>query len=152
MKFCWLFTNLIQTTERVTRGDVFMVHSAVCLRAVCFQEIFQHYASQRKRTEVEQQGLEALMSVKTNKKLVQQKYQAATGKVITLKDLSNYNRNVKESVSSNDISDVVSFLKASGATTVEVIVDDEQNFQGLFVEDNQMKTVYNDFPSRSYYG
>jgi len=66
--------------------------------------------------------------------------------VITLKDLCNINRNVKESISSNDISDVVAFLKASGATTVEVIVDDEQNFQGLFVQDNQMKTVYNDFP------
>lgn len=55
---------------------------------------------------------------------------------------ANINYKIKKSVHSNDISDVVEFLKANGATAVEVLVDDNPNFQALFVQDSRLQEVF----------
>ena len=51
--------------------------------------MFQHLPSQRQLTTSEKAEAQELLALKANKKLVQQHLSKSTGKIITLKDLSN---------------------------------------------------------------
>jgi zinc finger SWIM domain-containing protein 3 len=87
-----------------------------------------------------------MLSVKANKKIVQQRLQAETGQIITLKDLSNIASRMKASMKSNDLQDVVSLLTQRDGSYVEILVDNEDNFKGLVYQDKYMQEVFKAYP------
>ena len=109
-------------------------------------EIFSRLPRQRMVTGDMKEEVKEALSLKANSKLIQQKIQMETGKRITLKDISNLKAEVKKSLKSNSMEEIVPFLKKQTGATVEVAVDAERNFQCLFYQDQEMKDVFDKFP------
>lgn len=67
----------------------------------------------------EKENIKGLLKLKVNKKLLQQHISECTQKVVTLKDISNIQTGLRSKNDRNDISAVVSKLKAmEGALNV----------------------------------
>ena len=67
----------------------------------------------------EKENIKGLLKIKVNKKLLQQHISECTQKVVTLKDISNIQTGLRLKNDRNDISAVVSKLKAmEGALNV----------------------------------
>ena len=61
---------------------------------------------------------------------------------MTLKDLSNLRQKTNQGISKNDISDIVSYLNQKEGSTVDVMIDSENNFKAIFYQDQYMKKKY----------
>ena len=74
------------------------------------QELFKQLPHQRKLSADEEVEAAKLLSMKANKKLVQDKMAGMTGKVILLKDLSNMSGKMKARRTRNDLEAAVKLL------------------------------------------
>ena len=110
------------------------------------KDIFDHLPKQRCLSKPDRLETEEAIKLKANSKLLQEKLQRTTGKKVTLKDIANLKQNTRKDVQGNDLDEVVSLLNKQDGTSVEVIVDDEQNFKGLLYMDSYMKNMYSKFP------
>ena len=77
---------------------------------------------------------------------MRQKIEQETGKMVTLKDLSNIKYKSKLSLNKNDIESIVEFLQKQGTSTVDVMVDNENNFKALLYQDLYMKNMFDKYP------
>ena len=68
---------------------------------------------------------------------------------MTLKDLSNLRQKTNQGISKNDISDIVSYLNQKEGSTVDVMIDSENNFKAIFYQDQYMKKIYERYPEIS---
>ena len=110
------------------------------------KELYQHLPRQRRlRGNLRQHGVEVLR-LKANSKMFQQEIESSTGHRITLKDIANLKYEDKKMNSSNDIEEVVNYLKSQDGSVVDVIVDQEGDFKCLLYQDQYMKNVYSNFP------
>ena len=89
-----------------------------------------------------------LMAIGLNKKIIQQKMSSTTGKRVTMKDLSNIENRHKNTQhkTKNDLSACVEELRQKYHCSVDVSVDTEDNFCGLFVQDVQMRETFSAYP------
>ena len=78
--------------------------------------------------------------------MFQQEIESSAGHRITLKDIANLKYEDKKMNSSNDIEEVVNYLKSQDGSVVDVIVDQEGDFKCLLYQDQYMKNVYSNFP------
>ena len=85
-------------------------------------------------------------TLKANNKLLQQKIEQDTGKKVILKDNSNIKYRTRLPLNRNDLDSVVKFLKKEGYSKVDIMVDKEENFKGLFYQDAYMRNMYMKFP------
>ena len=111
------------------------------------KNIYEHLS--RQRVLPEDLALEVKESITlkaNNKKLLQQKMQTATGKKVTLKDLSNLRQKTNQGISKNDISDIVAYLNQKEGSKVDVMIDSENNFKGIFYQNQYMKKIYERYP------
>lgn len=113
---------------------------------VISRQIFERLPNQRKMPPEVVSEVKEAIKLKANSKLLQRKVEATTGKKVTLKDLANLKQLTKSTVSSNDLKDVVDFLKGKLGSCVEVVVGDDDSFQGVFYQDMYMKTVFEKYP------
>ena len=67
------------------------------------QELFKQLPRQRKLSADEEAEAAKLLSLKANKKMVQDKMAGMTGKVVLLKDLSNLSGKIKAGRTRNDL-------------------------------------------------
>ena len=67
--------------------------------------------------------------------MLQQKIEQDTGKKVNLEYISNINYKTRSRLNRNDLDLVVKFLKKEGDSSVNIIVDEEENFKGLFYQD-----------------
>ena len=74
------------------------------------QELFKQLPHQRKLSADEEVEAAKLLSMKANKKMVQDKMAGMTGKVILLKDLSNMSGKMKAGRTRNDLEAAVKLL------------------------------------------
>ena len=51
----------------------------------------------------------------------------------------------RRGVNTNDLDSVIDFLKRQKGSVAEVIIDKENNFKGLFYQDEYMKNMYSKF-------
>ena len=58
---------------------------------------------------------------------------------MTLKDLSNLHQKTNQGISKNDVSDIVAYLNQKEGSTVDVLIDSENNFKAIFYQDQYMK-------------
>ena len=79
----------------------------ICLN---LQELFRQLPDQRKLSEVEKCEAKKYLAVIANKKMVQDKLAAISGKVILLKDLTNLSAEMKSGKSKNDLVSVANTL------------------------------------------
>ena len=90
--------------------------------------------------------VESAIKLKANNKLLQQKIEQDTGKKVTLKDISNIKHRTRLPLNRNDLDSVVEFLKKEGDSSVDIMMDDEENFKGLLYQDTCMRNMYMEFP------
>ena len=69
------------------------------------------------------------MKLKANNKLLQQKIGHNTGKKFTLKDISNIKYRTRFLLNKNDLDSIVDFLYKEGDSSVDIILDEEENFK-----------------------
>lgn len=67
------------------------------------QELFKQLPQQRKLSDEEKEEAAKYLSLKANKKMLQDKLATSTGKSIVLKDLSNLKEKMKAGKSRNDL-------------------------------------------------
>ena len=65
---------------------------------------------------------------------------------MTLKDVSNVRQRTNQGVSKNYISDIVAYLNQKEGSTVDVMIDSENNFKANFYQDQYMKKIYERYP------
>ena len=90
--------------------------------------------------------VKSAIKLKANNKLLRQKIEQETGKMVTLKDLSNIKYKSKLSLNKNDIESIVEFLQKQRTSTFDVMVDNENNFKTLLYQDLYMKIMFNKYP------
>ena len=76
------------------------------------QDIFEHLPHQRRLDENEKKEVSELLSLKVNKKLLQQHISGSAGKVVMLKDISNIQVRLREKSDRNDIDALLQKLKS----------------------------------------
>ena len=74
--------------------------------------------------------------------MLQQKIEQDTGKKVTLKDISNIKHRTRLPLNRNDLDSVVEFLKKEGDSSVNIMVEEEENFEGLLYKDACMRNMY----------
>ena len=85
---------------------------------VCMKEIVDHLLKQTKLGQEQKRGVCSLLTMKVSKKLLEQHVSSTTGKVVTLKDISNIQSEVNCANSDSDLDAVVTCLRANeGSST-----------------------------------
>ena len=111
------------------------------------KDIYERLPRQRAaRNKIVAKDIEDAIKIQANPKLLKQKIKTATGKRVTLKDISNIKQNAKKDFQKNDLDDVIDYLKQQPGGRTEVVVDEENNFKGLFYQDAHMQNMYAHFP------
>ena len=75
-----------------------------------FQELFRQLPQQRKLSLEDTEEAIKLLSLKANKKMVQNKLAKRSGKVVLLKDLSNLSARIKAGTTRNNLTSAVQQL------------------------------------------
>ena len=110
------------------------------------KELYQSLPRQRSLPFELLEEVKSAIKLKANNKLLRQKIEQETGKMVTLKDLSNIKYKSKLSLNKNDIESIVEFLQKQGTSTVDVMVDNENNFKALLYQDVYMKNMFDKYP------
>jgi zinc finger SWIM domain-containing protein 3 len=91
--------------------------------------------------------VERMLTLKANKKLVQQTAQQQTGKCITLKDLSNISTRMKASLRSNNLGDLEQLFQEHEGGSTMVLVDEATNsFRAILYQDSYVRSVFAQYP------
>ena len=90
--------------------------------------------------------VKSAIKLKANNKLLQQKIEQDIGKKVTLKGISNIKYRTRLPLNRNDLDSVVEFLQKEGDSSVDIMVDQEENFKGLLYQDTYMRNMYMKFP------
>ena len=120
-----------------------------------------HYPSQRKLSKEAKEDTSQLISLKANKKLIQHKLVSETGRIVLLKDITNISTAIQKAKSRNNIDIVVKKLMEQHGnnvymhtiidtlyigTSVDIYVDTEKNFKGIFMQDQLMLDAFKAYP------
>ncbi|XP_065684306.1 uncharacterized protein LOC124807723 [Hydra vulgaris] len=108
--------------------------------------LYKHLPNSRKLPDYAIEKAKELMHLKPNKKLLQKELIKSTGKIITLRDLSNIAASSKKVESRNDITTFVTTLKEKYNANVEVLLGSDNNLKGIFFQDHFMHCAYNSYP------
>ena len=82
------------------------------------QDIYNHLPRQRRLDENHVQEAEQFIAMKVNKKLLQQHMSGKTGRVVTLKDISNIQTAIREKSDKNDLSALTNRLRSIKGTCI----------------------------------
>ncbi|CAI6358791.1 unnamed protein product [Macrosiphum euphorbiae] len=94
--------------------------------------LFNHLPNQRKINPQNKTEVLELMELRANKKLIQHTMQLKTGKIITLKDLSNIIYTTGKTNSDSSLDEIVQQLRNKHNCTVEISVDSGHNLIRIF--------------------
>ena len=107
---------------------------------------FEYLPKERQLDSEMHKEIGMLLSLRANKKMVQQYAKSKVGKVITLRDLSNIRRSCIQR--DNSLPTVVNNLKSEGAVVDVVVSSDSNALVGIYYQDRnmlQMMDMYPDF-------
>ena len=114
---------------------------------VANKTIYEHLPRQRaSRVKQSVDNIAEAIKLQANPKLLQQKVEEATGRKVTLKDISNIKQRSKQDINKNNLEDVIQHLKNQPGSTTEVIIDKDDNFKGIFYQDKYMHNLFEKFP------
>ena len=107
---------------------------------------YKHYPKNRKLDENDKEYAKHQLDMNANKKKLQYELMQKTGKIVTLRDLTNISQLIKNGSTRNDLDATINMLRTQFMGTVDVCSDAEQNFIGLFMQDQDMRDVFNAYP------
>ena len=110
------------------------------------KELYERLPRQRAVSEEDKIEMENAIKLKANSKLLRQKIEQSTGKKVTLKDIANMKQKTRQDFNRNDLDSVINYLRQQKGSTAEVIINQENNFEGLFFQDEYMRQMYSKFP------
>ncbi|KAF0706194.1 zinc finger SWIM domain-containing protein 3-like [Aphis craccivora] len=87
-----------------------------------------------------------LMDMKAKKKLIQSKIHTETGKMVTLRDLSNIRSTEIKKRGVKTFEETVEDVKKLYHCNVELLTDHEGNFLGTFIQDSRIREEFQAFP------
>ena len=90
--------------------------------------------------------IEDAIKLQANSKLLKQQIEMTTGQKIMLKDISNVQQNSKKNTNRYNLQDVIDYLSKQPGSCTDVVLDEENNFKGLFYQDAYMQNMFNQFP------
>ncbi|KAG0431949.1 hypothetical protein HPB47_021263 [Ixodes persulcatus] len=105
---------------------------------------YEQLPKQRALPEEVKGEVQELIKLKANKKLIKQKIQQETGRVVLLKDLSNLASSLKPPTK-NDLQETVEMLQRDYGSDCHVLVSDNQ-FQGLLISTESMRKTMAAYP------
>ena len=109
--------------------------------------IYEHLPGQRaSRLQQSVNNIAEAIKLQANPKLVQQKVEQTTGRKVTLKDTSNIKQRSKQNLKNNNLEDVGQHLKNQPGSITEVIIDKDNNFKGIFYQNQYMQNLFAKFP------
>ncbi|XP_065894026.1 uncharacterized protein [Dysidea avara] len=132
--------NLSEDGQYLEVTDVCNTHNHEVSKA-----IYDHLPRQRKLTPSERNEAAELLKLRVNNKLLQQHLSQSTGKIVTLKDISNIKHSIRK-MDGNDLEKLSSYLKAIEGSTVEFLCDEDKNLVGIVFQDGIMKSTFSAFP------
>ncbi|XP_030756364.1 uncharacterized protein LOC115882440 [Sitophilus oryzae] len=100
--------------------------------------------SQRKLSSNMKESVKDYLNMKANRKMIQQKVQESTGKIVTLQDLTNMK--ISDQSRKENLDGCLNILKAKYGANVAVLRDEDNNFRGLFIQSPNMKSTMKAFP------
>ena len=91
-----------------------------------------------------------MLSVHANRKLLQQHVTERTGKTVIMKDIHNIATKAKKqqpatSHPSGSLQDIADFLQSKPNITTEYVINDN-TLSGIFIQDKEMKKVFEMYP------
>lgn len=110
------------------------------------KELYERLPRQRAVSEEDKIEMENAIKLKANSKLLRQKIEQSTSKKVTLKEIANMKQKTRQDFNRNDLDSVINFLRQQKGSTAEVIINQENNFEGLFFQDEYMRQMYSKFP------
>ena len=125
------------------------------------QEVYQHLPKQRRLEREEKEKIRDLLHLKVNKKLLQQNMTESTGKVITLRDISNVPTGKCPKQDRNNLEAIITKLKdiegklytwfshnesACLGSNVDIFTDDSNTLTGILFQDSLMKSSFASYP------
>ena len=150
----------VRKTKSFRQGCPFQVYLALALDGQALEvmritekhnhqlskELYEHLPRQRALSEECKMEVLDAIKLKANTKLLQQNVVRTTGKRVTLKDIANLKQKCRNEFNKNDLDDVIGLLKRQEGAIVELLIDGESNFKGLFYQDSYMRNIYSMFP------
>ncbi|KAB0801861.1 hypothetical protein PPYR_04047 [Photinus pyralis] len=103
----------------------------------------QYLPHQRRLRSKDKENVEELLALRANRKLVKQKLERNTRKILTLKDLSNIEKSGKKS---ENLDECVDVLRNQYNAEVNILKDGENNFKGMFIQTFNMKNTLKAYP------
>ena len=108
---------------------------------------YNHLPSQRKLHDDDKVKACELLSVKANKKMVQHHLAETTGKVVLLKDIHNINTGIRPKLdSAAEMRNLSSWLDSCTDLFVQYVTDTANEVQGIFIQDETMKKMFEQYP------
>ncbi|XP_031328482.1 PKS-NRPS hybrid synthetase CHGG_01239-like [Photinus pyralis] len=108
------------------------------------QKVYDHLPQTRALNEDELKSVQTFLSLDANKKKIQSKVLADTGKKTTLKDLQNIN--YRRKIEKNDLDEVVSLLTKSYGCMVDIFCDEDEKFKAMQFTTQDMRNALNAWP------
>ena len=150
----------IRKTKSFRQGCTFQVYITLALDGQALEvmrvaqghnhqlskELYEHLPRQRALSEECKERIADAIKLKANTKLLQRNVVQTTGKRVTLKDIANLKQKCRKEFNKNDLDDVIGLLKRQQGAIVELLIDSENNFKGLFYQDSYMRNIYSKFP------
>ena len=107
---------------------------------------YKHYPENRKLEPSDRAYAKEMLGLDANRKKLQQKLMKKTGKFISNRDLSNISQTNRNSSTRNDLDATIEMLRTEYHCTVDVCSDAEKNFAGFFIQDDDMRKVFQAYP------
>ena len=107
------------------------------------KELYQSLPRQRSLPFELLEEIKSAIKLKANKKLMRQKIEQETGKMVTLKNLSKIKYKSKLSLNKNDIESIVKFLQSILLVYLLLVIDENgfSEIVGLFLVEEESKEV-----------
>lgn len=102
--------------------------------------MFNHYPRQRRLDSDAKVIASKLVSMKVNKKILQNDLMKTHNKIVTLKDI--HNLTLSNSSNANALRTLVENYQNKQGVTLEILKNDKNELKALFYQDEEMKRIF----------
>ena len=102
-------------------------------------EVFRNLPQQRRLDSQDKENISETLSLKANRKMIQQRLMSQTGKVVLLKDIHNLKNAVKNvNTEVTTLQAAVDHFSKSNGAYVKLLTTAERELRGIFFQDARM--------------
>ena len=110
-------------------------------------EVFRNLPQQRRLDSQDKENISEMLSLKANRKMIQQRLMSQTGKVVLLKDIHNLKNAVKNvNTEVTTLQAAVDHFSKSNGAYVKLLTTEERELRGIFFQDARMRETFEAYP------